>query len=163
MKLCRPDTTSQPSLQKQTTDQDYWYVAGKFLSFLQKHNAFWGWILAIGLHLHLKSIKLRNTGMLCPTQKKGRSYCESWRLVSQSAVSYCASVPSQPNSVLFAHRYPHELLCVMGTPSIIMLWSRYTLWIPLYILSVATEGDTIFFPNKLQKWQFKNNNSRKNF
>ncbi|XP_054456971.1 very-long-chain (3R)-3-hydroxyacyl-CoA dehydratase 4 isoform X2 [Anoplopoma fimbria] len=41
-------------------------------------------------------------------------------------------------------RYPHELLCVMDTPSTAMLWIRYTLWIPLYILSVATEGVTIY-------------------
>ncbi|XP_045921809.1 very-long-chain (3R)-3-hydroxyacyl-CoA dehydratase 4 isoform X1 [Micropterus dolomieu] len=41
-------------------------------------------------------------------------------------------------------RYPYELLCVMGTPSIAMLWTRYTLLIPLYILSVATEGVTIY-------------------
>ncbi|XP_008298733.1 very-long-chain (3R)-3-hydroxyacyl-CoA dehydratase 4 [Stegastes partitus] len=41
-------------------------------------------------------------------------------------------------------RYPHELLCVMEKPSIAMLWIRYTLWIPLYILSVATEGVTIY-------------------
>lgn len=61
--------------------------------------------------------------------------------MSQSDVSYCVSVPSQPDSVPFADRYPHELLCVMETPSIVMLWTRYTLWIPLYILSVATEGD----------------------
>ncbi|XP_029310318.1 very-long-chain (3R)-3-hydroxyacyl-CoA dehydratase 4 isoform X2 [Cottoperca gobio] len=41
-------------------------------------------------------------------------------------------------------RYPHELLCVMDRPSITMLWIRYTLWIPLYILSVANEGVTIY-------------------
>ncbi|XP_047241511.1 very-long-chain (3R)-3-hydroxyacyl-CoA dehydratase 4 isoform X3 [Girardinichthys multiradiatus] len=41
-------------------------------------------------------------------------------------------------------RYPHELLCVMERPSITMLWSRYTLWIPLYILSVAVEGVTVY-------------------
>ncbi|XP_039996605.1 very-long-chain (3R)-3-hydroxyacyl-CoA dehydratase 4 [Xiphias gladius] len=41
-------------------------------------------------------------------------------------------------------RYPHELLCVMDTPSITMLWTRYTLWIPLYILSVAIEGVTVY-------------------
>uniref|UniRef100_A0A3Q2NSC6 Very-long-chain (3R)-3-hydroxyacyl-CoA dehydratase n=1 Tax=Fundulus heteroclitus TaxID=8078 RepID=A0A3Q2NSC6_FUNHE len=33
--------------------------------------------------------------------------------------------------------YPHELLSVMERPSIAMLWSRYSLWIPVYILSVA--------------------------
>uniref|UniRef100_A0A3P9C345 Very-long-chain (3R)-3-hydroxyacyl-CoA dehydratase n=1 Tax=Maylandia zebra TaxID=106582 RepID=A0A3P9C345_9CICH len=35
--------------------------------------------------------------------------------------------------------YPHELLCVMDTPSSTMLWTRYTLWIPLYILTVIVE------------------------
>ncbi|KAM6894873.1 very-long-chain (3R)-3-hydroxyacyl-CoA dehydratase 4 [Lycodopsis pacificus] len=47
-------------------------------------------------------------------------------------------------NVLDLLRYPHELLCVMDTPSIPMLWTRYTLYIPLYILSVATEGVTIY-------------------
>ncbi|CAJ1086532.1 very-long-chain (3R)-3-hydroxyacyl-CoA dehydratase 4 [Xyrichtys novacula] len=41
-------------------------------------------------------------------------------------------------------RYPHELLCLMEKPSITMLWTRYTLWIPVYILSAATEGVTIY-------------------
>ncbi|XP_068443630.1 very-long-chain (3R)-3-hydroxyacyl-CoA dehydratase 4 [Clinocottus analis] len=43
-------------------------------------------------------------------------------------------------NILDLVRYPHELLCVMDTPSVPMLWTRYTLCIPLYILSVATEG-----------------------
>ncbi|KAM8898862.1 very-long-chain (3R)-3-hydroxyacyl-CoA dehydratase 4 isoform 3-T3 [Spinachia spinachia] len=43
-------------------------------------------------------------------------------------------------NILDLLRYPHELLCLMGTPSIPMVWTRYTLCIPLYILSVATEG-----------------------
>ncbi|XP_078131644.1 very-long-chain (3R)-3-hydroxyacyl-CoA dehydratase 4 isoform X3 [Sander vitreus] len=47
-------------------------------------------------------------------------------------------------NILDLLRYPHELLCVMDTPSTAMLWARYTLWIPLYILSVATEGVTIY-------------------
>ncbi|XP_075943328.1 very-long-chain (3R)-3-hydroxyacyl-CoA dehydratase 4 isoform X1 [Anarhichas minor] len=47
-------------------------------------------------------------------------------------------------NILDLLRYPHELLCVMDTPSIPMLWTRYTLYIPLYILSVATEGVTIY-------------------
>ncbi|XP_028419564.1 very-long-chain (3R)-3-hydroxyacyl-CoA dehydratase 4 isoform X1 [Perca flavescens] len=47
-------------------------------------------------------------------------------------------------NILDLLRYPHELLCVMDTPSTAMLWTRYTLWIPLYILSVATEGVTIY-------------------
>ncbi|XP_072315412.1 very-long-chain (3R)-3-hydroxyacyl-CoA dehydratase 4 isoform X2 [Eucyclogobius newberryi] len=41
-------------------------------------------------------------------------------------------------------RYPHELLCVMDRPSGAMLWTRYTLWIPLYTLSAATEGFTLY-------------------
>ncbi|XP_053271961.1 very-long-chain (3R)-3-hydroxyacyl-CoA dehydratase 4 isoform X2 [Pleuronectes platessa] len=41
-------------------------------------------------------------------------------------------------------RYPHELLRVMDKRPVAMLWTRYTLWIPLYILSVATEGVTIY-------------------
>ncbi|XP_042368078.1 very-long-chain (3R)-3-hydroxyacyl-CoA dehydratase 4 isoform X1 [Plectropomus leopardus] len=47
-------------------------------------------------------------------------------------------------NILDLLRYPHELLCVLDTPSIAMLWTRYTLWIPLYILSAATEGVTIY-------------------
>lgn len=47
-------------------------------------------------------------------------------------------------NILDLLRYPHELLCVMEKPSIAMLWTRYTLWIPLYILSVANEGFTIY-------------------
>uniref|UniRef100_A0AAV2KRB7 Very-long-chain (3R)-3-hydroxyacyl-CoA dehydratase n=1 Tax=Knipowitschia caucasica TaxID=637954 RepID=A0AAV2KRB7_KNICA len=41
-------------------------------------------------------------------------------------------------------RYPHELLCLMDRPSVSMLWSRYTLWIPLYALSAFTEGFTLY-------------------
>nr|XP_019955732.1 PREDICTED: very-long-chain (3R)-3-hydroxyacyl-CoA dehydratase 4 isoform X1 [Paralichthys olivaceus] len=41
-------------------------------------------------------------------------------------------------------RYQHELLRVMDKRSVAMLWTRYTLWIPLYILSVATEGVIIY-------------------
>ncbi|XP_053199895.1 very-long-chain (3R)-3-hydroxyacyl-CoA dehydratase 4 [Scomber japonicus] len=47
-------------------------------------------------------------------------------------------------NILDLLRYPYELLCLMDTPSIAMLWTRYTLWIPLYILSVATEVVTIY-------------------
>ncbi|XP_051284561.1 very-long-chain (3R)-3-hydroxyacyl-CoA dehydratase 4 [Dicentrarchus labrax] len=47
-------------------------------------------------------------------------------------------------NILDLLRYPHELLCVMDKPSITMLWIRYTLWIPLYVLSVANEGVTIY-------------------
>ncbi|XP_070785780.1 very-long-chain (3R)-3-hydroxyacyl-CoA dehydratase 4 isoform X1 [Enoplosus armatus] len=65
-----------------------------------------------------------------------------------STVSYrlivCHHAPGSLSCVRFDGRYPHELLCVMDTPSIAMLWTRYTLWIPLYILSVATEGVTIY-------------------
>ncbi|KAG7221499.1 hypothetical protein INR49_017155 [Caranx melampygus] len=47
-------------------------------------------------------------------------------------------------NILDLLRYPHELLCAMDTPSIAMLWTRYTLCIPLYVLSVATEGVTLY-------------------
>ncbi|XP_056298146.1 very-long-chain (3R)-3-hydroxyacyl-CoA dehydratase 4 isoform X3 [Pseudoliparis swirei] len=47
-------------------------------------------------------------------------------------------------NVLDLVRYPHELLCAMDSPSPPMLWTRYTLCIPLYILSVATEGLTLY-------------------
>ncbi|XP_039890573.1 very-long-chain (3R)-3-hydroxyacyl-CoA dehydratase-like isoform X1 [Simochromis diagramma] len=47
-------------------------------------------------------------------------------------------------NVLDLLRYPHELLCVMEKPSSTMLWTRYTLWIPLYILTVIVEAATIY-------------------
>ncbi|XP_020499260.1 very-long-chain (3R)-3-hydroxyacyl-CoA dehydratase 4 [Labrus bergylta] len=47
-------------------------------------------------------------------------------------------------NILDLLRYPHELLCVMEKPSGTMLWTRYTLWIPVYVLSAATEGLTIY-------------------
>ncbi|XP_069034014.1 very-long-chain (3R)-3-hydroxyacyl-CoA dehydratase 4 isoform X3 [Embiotoca jacksoni] len=47
-------------------------------------------------------------------------------------------------NILDLLRYPHELLCVLDRPSTAMLWTRYTLRIPLYILSVASEGATIY-------------------
>ncbi|XP_034532397.1 very-long-chain (3R)-3-hydroxyacyl-CoA dehydratase 4 [Notolabrus celidotus] len=47
-------------------------------------------------------------------------------------------------NILDLLRYPHELLCLMQRPSITMLWTRYTLWIPVYVLSAATEGVTIY-------------------
>uniref|UniRef100_A0A3B5L1G5 Very-long-chain (3R)-3-hydroxyacyl-CoA dehydratase n=1 Tax=Xiphophorus couchianus TaxID=32473 RepID=A0A3B5L1G5_9TELE len=47
-------------------------------------------------------------------------------------------------NILDLLRYPHELLCVMERPSVAMLWSRYSLWIPLYILSVVIEGVIIY-------------------
>uniref|UniRef100_A0A3Q3KQ04 Very-long-chain (3R)-3-hydroxyacyl-CoA dehydratase n=1 Tax=Mastacembelus armatus TaxID=205130 RepID=A0A3Q3KQ04_9TELE len=47
-------------------------------------------------------------------------------------------------NILDLLRYPHELLCVMQTPTITMMWTRYTLWIPLYILSAINEGVTIY-------------------
>ncbi|XP_041840701.1 very-long-chain (3R)-3-hydroxyacyl-CoA dehydratase 4 isoform X2 [Melanotaenia boesemani] len=47
-------------------------------------------------------------------------------------------------NILDLLRYPHELLRVMETPSIAMLWIRYSLWIPLYILSVTNEVVTIY-------------------
>lgn len=39
-----------------------------------------------------------------------------------------------------ADRYPHELLSIMGTPSVAAAWLRYTLRIPVYVLSVTIEG-----------------------
>ncbi|RVE60135.1 hypothetical protein OJAV_G00177900 [Oryzias javanicus] len=42
-------------------------------------------------------------------------------------------------NILDLLRYPHELLCVVATPSITMLRARYSLWIPLYTLSVINE------------------------
>ncbi|KAF6730836.1 Very-long-chain (3R)-3-hydroxyacyl-CoA dehydratase [Oryzias melastigma] len=46
-------------------------------------------------------------------------------------------------NILDLLRYPHELLCVVATPSITMLQTRYSLWIPLYTLSVINEGAVI--------------------
>ncbi|XP_077355148.1 very-long-chain (3R)-3-hydroxyacyl-CoA dehydratase 4 [Festucalex cinctus] len=46
-------------------------------------------------------------------------------------------------NILDLLRYPHEVMCVMDAPSALMLWARYTLWIPIYVLSVVTEGVTI--------------------
>ncbi|XP_054608430.1 very-long-chain (3R)-3-hydroxyacyl-CoA dehydratase 4 isoform X1 [Dunckerocampus dactyliophorus] len=47
-------------------------------------------------------------------------------------------------NILDLLRYPHEVLCVIDTPFTVMLWARYTLWIPVYVLSVITEGVTIY-------------------
>uniref|UniRef100_A0A1A8IEB3 Very-long-chain (3R)-3-hydroxyacyl-CoA dehydratase n=2 Tax=Nothobranchius kuhntae TaxID=321403 RepID=A0A1A8IEB3_NOTKU len=47
-------------------------------------------------------------------------------------------------NILDLLRYPHELLCVMDTPSTSMLWIRYSVWIAVYILSVANEGVTVY-------------------
>ncbi|XP_061768452.1 very-long-chain (3R)-3-hydroxyacyl-CoA dehydratase 4 isoform X2 [Nerophis ophidion] len=47
-------------------------------------------------------------------------------------------------NILDLLRYPHEVLCVMDTSFTVMLWARYTLWIPVYILSAITEGVTIY-------------------
>ncbi|XP_061524973.1 very-long-chain (3R)-3-hydroxyacyl-CoA dehydratase 4 [Phycodurus eques] len=47
-------------------------------------------------------------------------------------------------NILDLLRYPHEVMCLMDAPSAAMLWARYTLWIPIYILSVVTEGFAIF-------------------
>ncbi|KAI3375859.1 hypothetical protein L3Q82_004136 [Scortum barcoo] len=65
-------------------------------------------------------------------------------------------------NILDLLRYPHELLCVMDKPSIAMLWTRYTLWIPLYILSVANEGASVTVwqllqerKHHLEKWNKK--------
>ena len=54
------------------------------------------------------------------------------------------SCPFQKVQDLFVHlylcRYPYGLLVLFSTPSFNMLWVRYTLWIPLYPLSVLAEG-----------------------
>ncbi|XP_056156298.1 very-long-chain (3R)-3-hydroxyacyl-CoA dehydratase 4 [Lampris incognitus] len=47
-------------------------------------------------------------------------------------------------NILDLLRYPNELLCVMSTPSFGLLWMRYTLWIPIYLVSVVTEAMTIY-------------------
>ncbi|XP_076004923.1 very-long-chain (3R)-3-hydroxyacyl-CoA dehydratase 4 [Genypterus blacodes] len=47
-------------------------------------------------------------------------------------------------NILDLLRYPHELLCVMATPSLRMLWTRYTLGIPMYVLSAAIEGMAVY-------------------
>ncbi|XP_068163854.1 very-long-chain (3R)-3-hydroxyacyl-CoA dehydratase 4 [Antennarius striatus] len=47
-------------------------------------------------------------------------------------------------NILDLLRYPYQLLCVLDTPSITLLWACYTLRIPLYILSVITEAVTIY-------------------
>ncbi|CAM9271391.1 unnamed protein product, partial [Lampetra planeri] len=46
-------------------------------------------------------------------------------------------------NILDLLRYPHELLCVLDTPSFAMMWTRYTLWTVFYVLSVASEGVTM--------------------
>uniref|UniRef100_A0A3Q2XY87 Very-long-chain (3R)-3-hydroxyacyl-CoA dehydratase n=1 Tax=Hippocampus comes TaxID=109280 RepID=A0A3Q2XY87_HIPCM len=46
-------------------------------------------------------------------------------------------------NILDLLRYPHEVMCVMDAPSAAMLWARYTLWIPIYLLSAVTEGDPL--------------------
>ncbi|XP_014878090.1 very-long-chain (3R)-3-hydroxyacyl-CoA dehydratase 4-like isoform X2 [Poecilia latipinna] len=54
-------------------------------------------------------------------------------------------------NILDLLRYPHELLCVMERPSVAMLWSRYSLWIPLYILSVIIEGKRSMLSQNLKR------------
>ncbi|KAG7330084.1 hypothetical protein KOW79_006306 [Hemibagrus wyckioides] len=46
-------------------------------------------------------------------------------------------------NILHLVRYPYQLMCLISTPSFNMLWARYTLTIPVYILSVITEGISI--------------------
>ncbi|KAI4896367.1 hypothetical protein NFI96_023029 [Prochilodus magdalenae] len=43
-------------------------------------------------------------------------------------------------NILDLLRYPYELLCLISTPSFDMLWARHTVSIPVYMLSVITEG-----------------------
>ncbi|KAL2078935.1 hypothetical protein ACEWY4_024679 [Coilia grayii] len=47
-------------------------------------------------------------------------------------------------NILQLLRYPHNLLCLVGMPSSSTLWARYTLIIPVYVLSVLTEGISIW-------------------
>ncbi|KAF7647415.1 hypothetical protein LDENG_00172300 [Lucifuga dentata] len=47
-------------------------------------------------------------------------------------------------NILDLLRYPHELLSAMDMPSLHMLWTRYALGIPIYVLSAATEGVTVY-------------------
>ncbi|CAL8376910.1 unnamed protein product [Gadus morhua 'NCC'] len=47
-------------------------------------------------------------------------------------------------NILGLLRYPQELLCVMGSPSLNMLWNRYTLYVPTYILAAVAEGVTVY-------------------
>ncbi|KAI5609580.1 very-long-chain (3R)-3-hydroxyacyl-CoA dehydratase 4 [Silurus asotus] len=46
-------------------------------------------------------------------------------------------------NILHLIRYPYQLMCLISTPSFNMLWARYTISIPVYILSVITEGISI--------------------
>ncbi|MCJ8731674.1 hypothetical protein PDJAM_G00202230 [Pangasius djambal] len=46
-------------------------------------------------------------------------------------------------NILHLIRYPYELMCLITTPSFDMLWARYTIAIPVYVLSVITEGISI--------------------
>ncbi|XP_051913203.1 very-long-chain (3R)-3-hydroxyacyl-CoA dehydratase 4 [Hippocampus zosterae] len=46
-------------------------------------------------------------------------------------------------NILDLLRYPHEVMRIMDAPSAAVLWARYTLWIPIYLLSAVTEGVTI--------------------
>ncbi|KAJ8008234.1 hypothetical protein DPEC_G00102690 [Dallia pectoralis] len=47
-------------------------------------------------------------------------------------------------NILDLLRYPQILLSLVGLHSFPMLWARYTLTIPVYILSVITQGTTIY-------------------
>ncbi|KAG5261398.1 hypothetical protein AALO_G00304070 [Alosa alosa] len=47
-------------------------------------------------------------------------------------------------NILQLLRYPHGLLCLVSTPSANTLWARYTLRIPVYVVSVLTEGVSIW-------------------
>ncbi|KAL4641588.1 very-long-chain (3R)-3-hydroxyacyl-CoA dehydratase 4 isoform X1 [Arapaima gigas] len=47
-------------------------------------------------------------------------------------------------NILGLLRYPHQLACLFSAPSLSMLWVHYTLWVPLYPLSVLAEVMTVF-------------------
>ncbi|XP_051506080.1 very-long-chain (3R)-3-hydroxyacyl-CoA dehydratase 4 isoform X1 [Myxocyprinus asiaticus] len=46
-------------------------------------------------------------------------------------------------NILGLLRYPHELFCLIGTPSFNVLWAHHTLSVPVYLLSAITEGTSI--------------------
>ncbi|XP_060790207.1 very-long-chain (3R)-3-hydroxyacyl-CoA dehydratase 4 isoform X2 [Neoarius graeffei] len=47
-------------------------------------------------------------------------------------------------NILHLLRYPCQLMCLISTPSFNMLWARYTIAVPVYILSVITEVISIY-------------------
>lgn len=85
------------------------------------------------------------------------SWCWSWRRSGPNRWCPCSSssgtlwnsygsacsfrlTGNQLLMLVSSDRYPHELLSVTGTPFVTVLWLRYTLRIPVYVLSVTVEG-----------------------